>query len=74
MMQHPGSLLIILGLLIAIVGVLWILFPSVPWLGNLPGDIRLERGNVRVYFPIVTCILISALLTVVVWLVRLFSR
>ena len=74
MMQHPGWLLIIVGLIIAGIGVVWLIAPSIPWLGRLPGDIAVERENFRFYFPIVTCIVISVVLTGIVWLVRSFSR
>ena len=73
-MQHPGWLLIIVGLIIAGIGVVWLLAPHIPWLGKLPGDIAVEERNFRFYFPIVTCILVSVVLTGVIWLVRFFSR
>lgn len=69
-MQHPGWLLILTGAIIAVVGLVWLLAPSVPWLGKLPGDIVIERENFRFYFPLTTCILLSVLLTGIVWLVR----
>ena len=50
---------------------MWILAPSIPWLGRLPGDIRIERENFRFYFPLVTCLLLSLILSLVVWLIRL---
>ena len=68
MMQHPGWLLIIVGLVIAGIGVVWLIAPSIPWLGKLPGDIAVERESFRFYFPVVTCIVISAALTGIVWL------
>jgi hypothetical protein len=40
------------------------------WLGRLPGDIRIERGNFAFYFPIVTCIIISVVLTLILSLFR----
>jgi DUF2905 family protein len=46
--------------------------PSILWLGQLPGDIRIERGNFRFYFPLVTCLLLNLFLSLVLWLVRLF--
>lgn len=73
-MHHPAWILIIVGLLIAGIGVVWIIAPSVPWLGRLPGDIVIERENFRFYFPLATSILLSLLLTGVLWLVRYFSR
>ena len=61
MSDHPGFgwMLLVLGLVIAGVGLVWILAPSMPWLGRLPGDIRIERENFRFYFPLVTCLLLS---------------
>jgi hypothetical protein len=62
-------LLIMLGVLLLLVGLLW------PWLGKLPfgrlpGDIIIERENFRLYFPLTTMLLISALVTLVLWLFR----
>lgn len=67
-----GWILLVLGLILAGVGLVWILAPSIPWLGRLPGDIRIERENYRFYFPLATCLLLSLLLSLVVWVVRLF--
>ena len=74
MTQHPGWFLIVAGLVIAGIGVVWLIGPSIPWLGKLPGDMAIERENYKFYFPIVTCILLSVLLTGVMWLVRFFSK
>jgi hypothetical protein len=51
MSDHAGFgwVLLVLGLVIAGVGWVWILAPSIPWLGRLPGDIRIERDNFRFY-------------------------
>lgn len=72
--QHHGWLLIIVGLLIAGIGLVWLIAPSIPWFGKLPGDISVERENFRFYFPIVTCIVISVALTGIMWLARYLSR
>ena len=61
-------------LVIAGVGLVWILAPSLPWLGRLPGDIRIEGKNFRFYFPLVTCLLFSLALSLVLWLIRLFRE
>jgi hypothetical protein len=73
-MQHPGWALVIVGLVIAALGAVWLLAPYIPWLGRLPGDIAVERPNFRFYFPVVTCIVLSVLLTGIMWLVRYLSR
>ena len=62
-------LLIIAGVILLGVGILW------PWfghfgLGRLPGDITVERPHFRLYFPWVTCLLISVVLTLLIWLLR----
>jgi hypothetical protein len=60
-----GRLLLIFGLVLVGLGVLLLLAAQIPWLGRLPGDISFERGNVQIYIPIATSILVSLLLTVV---------
>jgi len=70
-----GKVLLVVGVLIAVLGVLFMLGGRIPWLGSLPGDLSYERGNTRFYFPIVTSIVVSILLTVVLNVVfRLFGR
>jgi hypothetical protein len=66
-----GWMLVVLGLVIAGVGLVWILAPSIPWLGRLPGDIRIERENFHFYFPLVTCLLVSLVVSLVLWGIRL---
>ena len=73
-MSHPAWTLVIVGISIAVIGLAWLILPSIPWLGRLPGDIVIERENFRFYFPLASCILISLLLTGIVWLVRYFAR
>lgn len=46
-MSHPGWVLVIVGVLIAVIGIVWMLAPSIPWLGRLPGDIVIEREIFR---------------------------
>ncbi len=63
-MPEIGKLLIIVGGLVLVVGLFLTLGLRIPYLGKLPGDITIDRGNVHFYFPIVTCLLVSLLLTV----------
>ncbi|HSF04273.1 MAG TPA: DUF2905 domain-containing protein [Methylomirabilota bacterium] len=67
-MPDIGKLLIAFGLLIAGVGVILVLAGRVPWIGRLPGDIHIQRGNWTFYFPLATSLIISAVLTLIVWL------
>ena len=62
--------LIYLGVLLVIVGVILSLAGRLPWLGNLPGDITVQRGRFTFYFPITTCILLSLLISLVLYFFR----
>ena len=73
-MRHPGWVLVVSGLLVTGVGLVWLFWPSLPLLGKLPGDIRIERPHFRFYFPLMTCVLLSLLLSGILWLVRYFSQ
>lgn len=64
-----GRFLITLGIVLVMAGLLW------PWLtklglGRLPGDIVIERENLRLYFPIATSVLVSLVLTAILWLIN----
>ena len=65
-----GKVLIIIGLIIASIGVLLVLSPKIPWIGKLPGDILIKKDNFRFYFPLTTCIIISIILTLLFYLFR----
>jgi hypothetical protein len=61
--------LIAIGLVLILVGLLWPLLSKLG-LGRLPGDIVIERGNFRFYFPIVTCLIVSVVLSFFLWLLN----
>jgi hypothetical protein len=65
-----GKGLILVGLLIAAVGVLFLFSEKIGWIGRLPGDITIRRGNYTVHFPLATCLIISVLLSLLIWLFR----
>jgi hypothetical protein len=67
-MNDLGKALVVMGLVVALVGVVLMLAGRVPGLGRLPGDIYIQRGNWAFYFPLATSILISVLLTALFWL------
>jgi uncharacterized protein HemY len=73
-MTELGKIFVVLGLLMVILGVVLMAAGTfsgkVPWLGRLPGDIYIKRGNWTLYFPLATCIIISIILTVIVSLFR----
>ena len=57
-----------LGLVVAGIGALMMLMPRMPWLGHLPGDLHIERPGFSVHFPLVTCLVVSAVATIIVHL------
>lgn len=64
-----GRFLIIIGILCAVIGGILLLSPRIPWLGKLPGDILIQKKNFTFYFPIATSIVLSIILTLIVWLI-----
>ena len=68
-MTEAGKLLIVFGLLIASIGLLLLFVGRTSWLGRLPGDIYIQRGNWTFYFPLATSLILSVVLTLVLWLV-----
>jgi hypothetical protein len=69
-MNDIGKMLVVVGLLVAAVGaLLWSGFGK-GWLGHLPGDIHYTKGNFSFHFPLITCLLLSLLFTLLLWLFR----
>jgi hypothetical protein len=65
-----GRSLIFTGLFLTLVGLAFLLAPRIPWIGRLPGDLRISRGPVTVFFPLVTCVIVSLFLTLLMNLFR----
>jgi hypothetical protein len=74
MEQSIGKVLIVAGLVLAAVGVFVMFGSKIPFLGKLPGDIRIERENFRFYFPLGTSILLSVLITAILWIISMIGR
>ncbi len=75
--ETMGKMLILMGLFVLVIGLIMTFAPRlrIPFLGRLPGDIRIEREGFSFYFPVVTCILLSIVLTLLLnIIVRLLSR
>lgn len=70
MWESAGKIFLVLGALLALLGGLMILGGKLFGLGRLPGDIFFQKGNFSFYFPLVTCIILSILLTIVLNLIR----
>ena len=69
-MAGLGKILIYLGLMLIAIGVILTLAGKLPWLGRLPGDIAIERDNFYFYFPIATSILVSVIISLVLYFLR----
>jgi uncharacterized protein HemY len=65
-----GKMLIGIGIVLILIGMIITLGPKIPWLGKLPGDISIQRGNFSFYLPLTTCIIISIIVTLLLYLFR----
>ena len=69
-MEGLGKTLIFTGIVLVVFGVIFLLGGKIPWLGHLPGDISIERERFTFYFPLATCLLVSVLISLVVYFLR----
>ena len=69
-----GKFLIIVGSILILLGVLITYAHKLPFLGKLPGDISIEKGNFKIYFPIATSILLSILISLIVYIYQRFKN
>jgi hypothetical protein len=69
-----GKLLIIVGIVFILVGLIVTFLPRLPFLGKLPGDIVVERENFKFFFPFTTSIIISLLLSLIVYLINRYKN
>ena len=67
-MNDIGKTLVDIGIALVLLGAFFWIGGRLPWFGRLPGDIRIEREHFRFYFPVVTCLIISVVLTLLLWL------
>jgi hypothetical protein len=72
-MQGIGKILIVVGVVLILAGLFFVFSPRIPLLGKLPGDILVKRENFTFYFPLATSILLSILVSLILYLARKFS-
>lgn len=65
--EQIGRFLVTTGVLLVVIGALFIAAGKAPWIGRLPGDILIQRKNFTFYFPLATSVLLSMLLTLLLW-------
>ena len=74
-MENIGKLILGIGVMLVIVGLgFWLFADKLGWVGNLPGDLKIERPGFSLYFPIATMLLISFGLSLVMWLIGKFTQ
>ena len=70
-MPNLGKILVIAGIILIIAGVIiYCAGDKLGWIGHLPGDIRVEKENVRFYLPITTMIILSIVVSFIFWLIK----
>jgi hypothetical protein len=69
-MSELGKMLIVFGIILAVVGAILLVAPKIPWLGKLPGDFTYRGERFTFYFPLATCILLSIVLSLILYLFR----
>jgi len=62
-----AKVIILVGLLVTATGILFLFSEKMPWFGRLPGDIYIQKENFNFYFPITTCVIISVLLSIILY-------
>jgi uncharacterized membrane protein HdeD (DUF308 family) len=72
-MQGIGKMLIVVGIVLLIAGLFFVFSPKIPFLGKLPGDIMVKKENFTFFFPLASSILLSVLISLILYLVRKFS-
>lgn len=68
------KILITLGIILIVIGLLWSVGGKFLNFGRLPGDISIEKGNFKFYFPVVTCIILSVVFSLVMYIIRYFTK
>ncbi|HMD13318.1 MAG TPA: DUF2905 domain-containing protein [Bacteroidota bacterium] len=69
-----GKILVVLGFIIVGVGILFMYSDKIPFVGRLPGDISIKKENFHLYVPITTSIIISIVLSLIIWVISFFSK
>jgi hypothetical protein len=73
-MNNFPKLLIFAGIILIVVGLIWMVGGRFFYLGRLPGDVVVDKGSFKFYFPIVTCIVLSVVLSLIFYVIRLFTK
>ncbi|MCD6129660.1 MAG: DUF2905 domain-containing protein [Deltaproteobacteria bacterium] len=66
-MQGLGRLLIFVGIVVVVIGFLFVVFPKIPYIGKLPGDIYVKKDNFSFYFPLASCLILSIIVSLILY-------
>ncbi|PYI54505.1 DUF2905 domain-containing protein [Paenibacillus flagellatus] len=72
--MHIPKIMIVSGIALVAIGLVWMLVGRFVPLGKLPGDIAIEKGSFKFYFPVATCVIVSAALSLIAFVVRWFMK
>lgn len=73
-MADVGKILIVVGGVLVVLGLTLVLAPRIPYIGRLPGDIHIKRENFEIYFPLATSILLSIIVSGILWFLGHFGK
>jgi len=73
-MSGFGKILIIFGIISILAGILLLFADKIPFIGRMPGDIRIEKENFKFYFPITTSIILSVVVSLILWIISIFFK
>ncbi len=73
-MQVVGRTLVLFGIVMVALGALLMFSDKIPFLGKLPGDINIKKENFQLYFPITTSVIISLVVSALLWMISYFNR
>lgn len=71
--KNMGKFIILIGLVLVLVGIVMHFADKIPWIGRLPGDILIKRENFTFYFPLATSIILSIVISLIIYLIRKFG-
>ncbi|MBI2620325.1 MAG: DUF2905 domain-containing protein [Ignavibacteriales bacterium] len=69
-----GKILILAGGILVALGLVLVFFDKIPFLGKLPGDLHIKKNNVEIYVPFATSVLLSVMISLILWVVAYFSN
>ncbi|HEY9187806.1 MAG TPA: DUF2905 domain-containing protein [Ignavibacteria bacterium] len=73
-MSGFGKILILFGIISILAGILLLFADKIPYMGKMPGDIRIEKENFKFYFPLTTSIILSVVVSLILWIISIFLK